>query len=325
MKMLWLDPFVSPKTEPMEIFQKIYNYFSEDDSNFTIGIPDGYDWEKEKLVQVIETVCNMLNIDYNKVVVLSDSAYTSQNIKFVANGVNISLEQFANGMKDQFIEKKLEKYFLSMTSRPSWDRLCIASFLHHHYNDISKIKFALDMNYLTDNLGIDEAFRKYYRIPQRIKPILDFMLHAPVDNVGEKWTREQLANVKDSDCQFYSHDLYKTIGVEIVNETNTTKGFFLTEKTVRPIAYCTPFVMMASKHHLKHLKTLGFKTFSDVWDESYDDYEDKDRMERIYKTISDISRFTLEELYHRTHEICNYNKSLLDSFAWKNKIPNIKV
>ena len=156
MEMLWLDPFVSPRVEPMAVFRKIYNYFSDKDSNFTIGIPDGYDWEKEKLVQVIENVCDMLDISYDKVTVLCDSAYTSKNIKFIANGVNISLEQFADGMKNQVIDKKLKKYFLSMTSRPCWDRLCIASFLYHNYNDISKIKFALDMNYLTDNIGIDD-------------------------------------------------------------------------------------------------------------------------------------------------------------------------
>ena len=120
-------------------------------------------------------------------------------------------------------------------------------------------------------------------------------------------------------------DLYKEIAVEVVNETNITRGFFVTEKIVRPIAYNTPFVVMATANFLKNLRALGFKTFNSVWDESYDELEGKDRLEKIYQTINTISQINLDYLHKNTHDICVYNKSVLDSYQWKKKIKNIKV
>ena len=47
----------------------------------------------------------------------------------------------------------------------------------------------------------------------------------------------------------------------------------LTEKIFKPMMLEKPFVVNGTKGYLKELKRLGFKTFSDVIDESYDDAE----------------------------------------------------
>ena len=57
-----------------------------------------------------------------------------------------------------------------------------------------------------------------------------------------------------------------------------------------------PFVIVGKPGILKYLKSKGFKTFSDFWDESYDEIEDNsDRMESVYKTIKSLIQKTNEE------------------------------
>jgi len=62
---------------------------------------------------------------------------------------------------------------------------------------------------------------------------------------------------------------------------------------------------------LKYLKSMGFKTFSNFWDESYDDDENHvSRMNKIFNIINDISNWPeekLKEFESNTKEILNHN------------------
>lgn len=59
--------------------------------------------------------------------------------------------------------------------------------------------------------------------------------------------------------------------VEVVNEYNcsNTKAF-VTEKTARAIVLRNPFIILGDRGSLLTLQKQGFRTFSSVWDESYD-------------------------------------------------------
>ena len=46
------------------------------------------------------------------------------------------------------------------------------------------------------------------------------------------------------------------------------------------LSHCHPFVMVSKKGTLKYLRDIGFKTFGDFWDESYDDEEDDNKNEK---------------------------------------------
>lgn len=323
---LKLDPYVSPLYDYVYTLGLIYNYFSTSDCDYQIKISEPYDWHEEKLEEIIQFVCNKKNIDQNQVKVFTDGVYTSKtNIQFVYMIPDKYLHLFAENMQNNYFEKNLQHYFLSMTSRPTWDRICTASFLYKYYRSQSKIKFPLRENWLANGMGIDKSFAYYFKNTEYVKQITEFLQALPVDDVQENWTAEQLMDVHNNKSQYSSYPLYKHIAVEIVNETNTTSGFSCSEKIVRPISYYTPFVVMAVPHYLKHLQTLGFKTFDSIWDESYDMYEGKTRLQKIYETLHEIARIDLKTLHKQTHDICVYNKSVLDSRQWKNKFKDIKV
>ena len=83
---------------------------------------------------------------------------------------------------------------------------------------------------------------------------------------------------------------------------------FLTEKTFKPILLKMGFLIAGCKGSLKKLRDLGFKTFSDYWDESYDDMEDwSKRKEALVQTMKDI---ILDDV-HVPDEILEYNYNVL--------------
>jgi len=83
---------------------------------------------------------------------------------------------------------------------------------------------------------------------------------------------------------------------------------FLTEKTFKPILLKMGFVIAGMEGSLKKLRDLGFKTFSDYWDESYDTiFHWSKRKEALVQTIKDI---ILDDV-HVPDEILEYNYNVL--------------
>jgi len=106
----------------------------------------------------------------------------------------------------------------------------------------------------------------------------------------------------------------------IVTET-LVKGdmhnLFLTEKTFKPISLQMPFIVIGQPGTLARLKELGYKTFSDFWDESYDQELDPlVRMNKICNLVGNLSKLTIEELKSiviNTEDILKHNINLLKS------------
>lgn len=70
----------------------------------------------------------------------------------------------------------------------------------------------------------------------------------------------------------------------------------LTEKIFKPIVLRMPFILVGCAYNLEYLRSYGFKTFGDFWDESYDTIEDPiKRLQAITKILKDISKLTSDE------------------------------
>ena len=100
------------------------------------------------------------------------------------------------------------------------------------------------------------------------------------------WTDKNIAPYTDSYfyvcTETYTHGEHKS----------------LTEKVFKPIANFQPFLFLAYPGALKVLKNLGFKTFENHFDESYDDEtEEASRSNMIYKEISRLCSMSKEEIH----------------------------
>lgn len=97
----------------------------------------------------------------------------------------------------------------------------------------------------------------------------------------------------------------------LVTETVATgRRHHLTEKTFKPIAMGMPFIIVGTQGSLRYLRSYGFKTFGDLWDESYDDEpDDSKRIEKIAKVLELLGR--LEEdrqaIFESAWEIVEHN------------------
>lgn len=114
-------------------------------------------------------------------------------------------------------------------------------------------------------------------------------------------------------------DYYHNFDIEIVAET-WTKGttFFPTEKTVRPLLVGKPFIMYGARHWMKHLRDMGFMTWGDCWDQSYDDHEGVERWKRMKELINHLNTVTTDDfrdIMIDAKEISLYNQELALSVA----------
>lgn len=121
-------------------------------------------------------------------------------------------------------------------------------------------------------------------------------------------------------------DLFLDSCINLVTETSYKRNeLFISEKILKPILNYQPFIVLGPANYLMELKKLGFKTFSEFWDESYDNIkEGRDRYFKISELILTLNSFdikTLNELYQHTKEICIYNKNHFNQL----KINNINL
>jgi len=111
-------------------------------------------------------------------------------------------------------------------------------------------------------------------------------------------------------------DFYKNSFCEIVTESRFAQptGNF-SEKVFKPIHYKKPFILVAPPYTLEYVRSFGFKTFSDYFDESYDlEINHENRLLKIFKLIDYVRNLSSQEIVainENLKEILEYNFDLL--------------
>jgi len=97
----------------------------------------------------------------------------------------------------------------------------------------------------------------------------------------------------------------------LVTETVATgQRLHLTEKSFKPIALGMPFVIVGTRGSLEYLRSYGFRTFGDIWDESYDSADDSVRIERIASLLRSLDELPTEakqDLFDAAQEVIEHN------------------
>lgn len=90
-----------------------------------------------------------------------------------------------------------------------------------------------------------------------------------------------------------ARNFYHNSLVSIITETNfELSELTATEKTWKPAKEKHPFIMVGVAGALRSMQNLGFKTFDEFWDESYDEEQDyKLRLYKIVKVCKEISEW----------------------------------
>jgi len=110
----------------------------------------------------------------------------------------------------------------------------------------------------------------------------------------------------------YTRDFYKDTLVSLITETNyNAKECTLTEKSFKPLYNKHPFIILGVPGALQAMRDIGFRTFSDFWDESYDTVEDPGhRFMLIKEQIEKIASWDEQQIIEfrtRVKPILDYN------------------
>lgn len=153
--------------------------------------------------------------------------------------------------------------------------------------------FSPDTGYVKRNMLNENAFKPYksfgtYETWFLNKNLLDIM------NVKLKYSKHPKIdnNYDNINLEFLSE--------AVLNITSETVFYYpyveLTEKTLQSILIKRPFILIGPAHSLKYLRSLGYKTFGKIIDESYDEIEDpNERMEKIMTIVRDFNNKPVEQ------------------------------
>ena len=206
-----------------------------------------------------------------------------------------------------FLTDKREKKILSLNRRLNncWHRvLLLALSSKHKLFENNYITYNLDPEFDSEIPPLDELINLTAQPKGSYNLISQKELHIEMDtlvknkkNVYESFSHESpgyIFTVRDETI-----DIYKSSYISLVTETFFYEDdYIITEKVYKPIIHYHPFIVLGSPYTLKHMRSIGFKTFGDFWDESYDEEENNDtRFEKVFNLLMKFDKMSIGELH----------------------------
>jgi hypothetical protein len=178
----------------------------------------------------------------------------------------------------------------------------------------------LVFNYINENALTDRVIMTYvYYANKSLLNNSNFIL----ETTGVEFDTNRNYNHSIESIKYYGRymtlsqliplQVYNQTAYSIVAETNFNNTYnFYTEKIVKPILARRLFIAIAGKNYLKNLRTIGFKTFDCVIDESYDEIEDNNiRWQAAMSQVKFLTRQPQEMVLEKIKDIVEYNYALL--------------
>lgn len=193
---------------------------------------------------------------------------------------------------------------------------------HLIFNTIQELNL-LEKGLINLQVRSEEGIGFSYRSPWLDKFEVTGFVEATVNN-GKIFTMTPINNL---DKQVYwsqviPNNVYNNTSISIVAETETgNSDFFITEKTIKPLLARRPFVVYGCKGFLRHLHRLGFKTFGEWIDESYDNIEDNfSRARAVVKSVVDFDHKDVSKM----QDVLYHNRELaLNTQHWLQPIKDL--
>ncbi len=125
------------------------------------------------------------------------------------------------------------------------------------------------------------------KIVNKLKPLLDNFIWSYQD----KKLPNDIKSTDNGYQRFFNPEWYDNTYFSTVVETfQHGTCYWPTEKTFKACAYYHPFLLIGQHHTLTRLQQLGFETYNNIFDESYDDIVDFDsRLDAVIQNIKNFS------------------------------------
>ena len=178
--------------------------------------------------------------------------------------------------------------------------------------------------YILDNQMSDKVIMTYYRHWNVDLRETDHIFESegleflPESNYTHSVHQVRYHGHKMNLSQVVPFVVYNDSYYSVVAETNAVNEFnFYTEKVVKPILGRRLFVAIAGQGYLRRLRSVGFKTFSDVIDESYD--LEPDHTARWGMAMDQVKFLTEQdpvEIYAKIKHVVEHNQRVMLETDW---------
>lgn len=212
------------------------------------------------------------------------------------------------------------KKFALFLGRPTLPRICMSWHMNHYHSRDTLVSWMTN-NAKPDFKVLDQPVWPHNLVPYQRDLSAWWQMYdqkavkiwyweqRPGSIDGHHWNDQYTQGQSVTNRSLVEH--YDKFCVEIVAETmNYGNTFWVTEKTVRPIVTGKPFMIFGARNFLARLRMLGFRTFHDLWDESYDLQEGLARWMIMRDVIADLAklpRVAWRELMLQAQEIALEN------------------
>ena len=118
--------------------------------------------------------------------------------------------------------------------------------------------------------------------------------------------------------QFVSKYIQESSWYSVVAETmHGNDVFFPTEKTGKALLSNKPFIVLGSQYFLKSLKNIGFKTFSPIIDESYDEISNaQERTKAAFQSFIELQKQDPIFVRQQLQNVLDHNEKCMRDKEW---------
>ena len=210
------------------------------------------------------------------------------------------------------------KVFTALSRTHKWWRATALADLHR--------QSLLDNSYWSYNteIVIDDCIEDCpieidtLNIRSYLNNFIDGGPYTTADRLSAKDHNNHALTVKEHYTNSYCNIIFETL-----YDADQSGGTFLTEKTFKPIKHGQPFVMVGPKGSLAILRSLGYRTFDNYIDNSYDLIENNTkRWLCIQKTITAIKNSDLPRWRESCQADVEHNQALFLS-SKANRLNNL--
>lgn len=228
-------------------------------------VTEGQSFQECGLYNLLDSICDTANIPKDKITLVNNN-WTESHPEYIVKRTPFSYDVIPfcqpNIANTDYVGDKFYGMFIG---RANLSRVR-ALFLSKYRCIPSLTSFNHDLRiFQQPELFYELLTKKYCTIEEwnSLRPYSDIgdmtlpPIISPQNSFGKRW---EIA--------------YSKIALEIVLETTDWPGSFgLTEKTLRPIYYKRPFIMVGSRGFMQALRDLGFRTFENIIPNRYESFD----------------------------------------------------
>jgi hypothetical protein len=290
----------------IDIFETYYH-----GQKITIVASDGENIEHRGILHFFEELCRKNIIARESVIFETTHQQWDYNFAHRTLPYDI-VQQTKNYLQSDIEQINIDAKFIGCTiSRFSPIRFKLAYQLDHNFpND----------NFLIFRPSLPEVNDYFAKIDGAYDLELNWLHSKKFDeDVLLSQTLKKNSRVGWQQSASTYHTLWPRYQIECVVETDPLSNHWFTEKTAKCLATGKPFLLFSGAGSLKTLQNFGFKTYSDVIDESYDNAATPSaRIRSMMQSLTDLYCSPDKEIkIQKLNHIANHNKSIHDEILRK--------